>query len=102
MILLGTDLPVFYDLKDLQEILHIGHTKANKLANTKGFPAIKLEGKWLISKEKFEQWYTQVMNTKTKSFSVSMLTTFENEKGMTAEERMAFLKILAEPEEDYE
>ena len=46
----------FLTVKDLQEILHIGKSKAYELCKLKGFPVIKIGSKTLIYKKEFIQW----------------------------------------------
>lgn len=46
----------FLTIKDLQLILKIGKDKAYKLANTKGFPSIKIGNTIRIPKKQFDEW----------------------------------------------
>lgn len=46
----------FLTIKDLQSILKIGKDKAYKLANTKGFPSIKIGNTIRVPKDKFDEW----------------------------------------------
>ena len=52
----------FYTVKDIQEILHIGKTKAYELCKTELFPTIKIGNKTLIYKEEFYQWLRENEN----------------------------------------
>lgn len=46
----------FLTVQDLQEILHIGKTKAYELCKLKVFPTIKIGSKTLIYKDSFMQF----------------------------------------------
>lgn len=46
----------FLTVKDLQEILHKGKTKAYELCKLKVFPVIKIGSKTLIYKKEFYKW----------------------------------------------
>ena len=48
--------PVMYTVDDIQRIFSIGRTKAYQLMCSSGFPAIRLNKKLLVSKEKLEEW----------------------------------------------
>ncbi len=52
----------FLTVKDLQEILHIGKTKAYSLCKLKVFPVIKIGSKTLIYKKEFYQWLEENKN----------------------------------------
>ena len=45
-----------YTVDDIQRIFSIGRTKAYQLMCSSGFPAIRLNKKLLVSKEKLEVW----------------------------------------------
>ena len=45
-----------YTVDDIQRIFSIGRTKAYQLMCSSGFPAIRLNKKLLVSKEKLEEW----------------------------------------------
>ena len=53
---------IFYNTKDIQNILHIGKNKATNLMSQKDFPSIKLGGKWLIKKEHFDDFINRWKN----------------------------------------
>ena len=48
--------PVMYTVDDIQRIFSIGRTKVYQLMCSSGFPAIRLNKKLLVSKEKLEEW----------------------------------------------
>ena len=50
------EYPEYYDVKDIEKILHIGKTKAYMLLDSDGFPCMRLGGKRLILKSEFEKW----------------------------------------------
>ena len=48
-----------YTVDDIQNIFMIGRTKAYQLMSSSGFPAIKLNKKLLVEKNKLEEWITK-------------------------------------------
>ncbi len=46
----------FYSPKEIGMLLKLGRTSVYKLFRSPGFPAIKIEGSYRISKEAFEDW----------------------------------------------
>ena len=48
--------PVLYNVDDVQRIFKIGRSKAYQLLSSSGFPAIKLNKKLLVEKNKLEDW----------------------------------------------
>lgn len=52
----------FYTVQDVQEILHIGKTKAYNLCKMKLFPILKIGNKTLIYKKEFYQWLRENEN----------------------------------------
>ena len=45
-----------YTIKDLQQVLNIGHNTAYKLVKLKGFPTIKIGKKILVPEEGLIKW----------------------------------------------
>ena len=43
-------------VKELSEILHIGRDKAYALMHAKAFPAMKIGGRYYVSKSALEKW----------------------------------------------
>ena len=52
----GKEIPVLYDVDDIQRIFGIGRTKAYQLMDSSGFPSFRLNRKVLVSREKLEEW----------------------------------------------
>lgn len=50
---------IMYGVDDIQEIFMIGRTKAYQLMSSSGFPAIKLNKKLLVEKQKLEEWISK-------------------------------------------
>ena len=48
--------PVIYTVADVKKILKCGLKQAYEIANTKGFPAIRLGKKIIIEKKALEEW----------------------------------------------
>ena len=48
-----------YTVDDIQNIFMIGRTKAYQLMSSSGFPAIKLNRKFLVEKSKLEEWISK-------------------------------------------
>ena len=47
---------VLYNVVDIQNIFKIGRTQAYRLMNTMGFPAIKLNNRLYVPREKLRDW----------------------------------------------
>ena len=47
---------IMYNIEDIQRIFGIGRTKAYQLVNSNGFPAIHMNPKDLIPKQKLDEW----------------------------------------------
>ena len=47
---------VMYNIDDIQRIFGIGRTRAYQLVSLSGFPALRLNKKVLIPKEKLDEW----------------------------------------------
>lgn len=47
---------ILYTVEDIQRIFSLGRTKAYQLVSMRGFPAIRLNRKIYIPKEKLEDW----------------------------------------------
>ena len=47
---------VLYNVVDIQSIFKIGRTQAYRLMNTRGFPAIKLNNRLYVPREKLRDW----------------------------------------------
>jgi len=45
-----------YDVKELQQVLGIGRSKAYELVNAKGFPSFRIGRKVLINAAELELW----------------------------------------------
>ena len=50
------EIPVLYDVDDIQRIFGIGRTKAYQLMDSSGFPSFRLNRRVLVSREKLEEW----------------------------------------------
>ena len=57
--MIDNQLPVMYDVNDIQSIFKIGRSKAYQLLSSSGFPAIKLNKKLLVEKRKLEEWISK-------------------------------------------
>lgn len=57
--MIDNQLPVMYDVNDIQNIFKIGRSKAYQLLSSSGFPAIKLNKKLLVEKGKLEEWISK-------------------------------------------
>lgn len=57
--MIDSQLPVMYDVNDIQCIFKIGRSKAYQLLSSSGFPAIKLNKKLLVEKGKLEDWISK-------------------------------------------
>ena len=57
--MIDNQLPVMYDVNDIQSIFKIGRSKAYQLLSSSGFPAIKLNKKLLVEKGKLEEWISK-------------------------------------------
>ncbi len=51
----------FYTIKDVEQILQIGHIASQALFMSEGFPGIKVGKAYRVEKKAFEQW---LKNTK--------------------------------------
>lgn len=58
---------IIYTVKDIQNILSLGRTKAYELMRSDGFPSVKLNNRLYVSKENFEKWFNKQTN-KTYSY----------------------------------
>lgn len=47
---------VMYNIKDLQTLFGIDHNLAYKLAHMRGFPSIRINGRYYFPKNKIEKW----------------------------------------------
>lgn len=47
---------ILYTVEDIQKIFRIGRSKAYQLLSMRGFPAIRLNRKVYVPKEKLEEW----------------------------------------------
>ena len=47
---------IMYNINDIQKIFGIGRTRAYQLVNSNGFPALHLNRKVLIPKQKLNEW----------------------------------------------
>ena len=54
--MIDNQLPIMYDVNDIQNIFKIGRSKAYQLLSSSGFPSIKLNKKLLVEKGKLEEW----------------------------------------------
>ncbi len=50
------DLPDFLTIKELQQYLRCGETRAYELANTKGFPTMRHGSRFIFPKDKVKAW----------------------------------------------
>ena len=50
------EIPVQYDVDDIQHIFGIGRTKAYQLMDSSGFPSFRLNRKVLVSRDRLEEW----------------------------------------------
>lgn len=57
--MIDNQLPIMYDVNDIQSIFKIGRSKAYQLLSSSGFPAIKLNKKLLVEKGKLEEWISK-------------------------------------------
>ena len=57
--MIDNQLPVMYDVNDIQSIFKIGRSKAYQLLSSSGLPAIKLNKKLLVEKRKLEEWISK-------------------------------------------
>lgn len=55
--------PIVYTIDDIQKILKIGRTNAYQLMSSKDFPSFRLNKKWLVSKEKLDDWINKYSGT---------------------------------------
>lgn len=46
-------------VKDLQELLKIGRDTAYSLMHAKGFPSIKLGGRYYVTREELDKWLSK-------------------------------------------
>lgn len=42
--------------KELAQVLHLGRDKAYALIKSKGFPSIKLGGRYLVTRKALDEW----------------------------------------------
>ena len=61
-----SNVPVMYNVTDIQNIFGIGRTKAYQLMASSGFPAIRLNKKVVVYKDKLEEW---IRKTSGKTFT---------------------------------
>ena len=47
---------ILYDVSEVQSIFRLSRTKAYQLVSQSGFPAIKLNRRIYVPKDKLEQW----------------------------------------------
>ncbi len=47
---------ITYTTKDLARILHMGHTQAYALMNSKAFPSMRINRRMLVTKDNLEKW----------------------------------------------
>lgn len=47
------------NVKDLQELLKIGRDTAYALMHAKGFPSIKIGGRYYVAREALDKWLDQ-------------------------------------------
>ncbi|ADQ13532.1 helix-turn-helix domain-containing protein [Halanaerobium hydrogeniformans] len=59
------DLPFTLSPADLVQILPYGKTKVYELLNRSIIPAKKLEGKWVIPRDKFLAWFYSDLDNKS-------------------------------------
>ena len=52
---------IVYTVKDIQQILSLGKTRAYELMRSDGFPSFKLNSRLYVTKQNFEKW----INTRT-------------------------------------
>lgn len=52
----STSEPVIYSGKDLQKILGCGEKFAYRLMRSNCFPSIKINSKYIITQQKFNEW----------------------------------------------
>ena len=51
-----TDKIILYTVKDIGQIFKCGTKHAYEIVNTKGFPSIKIGGRFLVEKKALEKW----------------------------------------------
>jgi len=51
------ELPFTLSIKNLIELLPFGKTKIYELLNNDTIPAKKVDGRWIISRDKFLAWF---------------------------------------------
>ena len=56
------DKQIFYTREDVQNLLHIGKNKACDLMKQKDFPSTKLGKKYIIRKDKFDEFFERWKN----------------------------------------
>ena len=54
--ILKKDEIVMYNVKDITKIFNCGITHAYELVNSKGFPSIKVGGRFLVERTALEKW----------------------------------------------
>lgn len=57
--MIDKEIPVLYDVDDIRSIFKIGRSKAYQLLSSSGFPAIKLNKKLLVERDKLEDWISK-------------------------------------------
>lgn len=57
--MIDNQIPILYDVNDIQNIFKIGRSKAYQLLSSSGFPSIKLNKKLLVEKGKLEDWISK-------------------------------------------
>ena len=59
-------------VKDVKNHLRIGNDKAYSLFKQKSFPAIRINGRYLVKKEKFEAWLDDIAKLPNKTYKIDM------------------------------
>ena len=54
--IVDTDKVILYTVKDIQDIFKCGKKHAYEIVNAKGFPSIKMGGRFLVEKKALEKW----------------------------------------------
>jgi len=55
----GNNDTIIYTVDDLVQIFHMGRTKVYELMRSDGFPSMKLNNRYIISKKNLEKWLEQ-------------------------------------------
>lgn len=59
---LKKDTEIFYTRQDIQNFLHIGKNKACDLMRQKDFPSTKFGNKYIVRKDKFDEFFERWKN----------------------------------------